>query len=182
MRNSGLSAHCSQDADRPTKTWSDVGSTVLSLLFKGRVIQTAKRAPSSAAPPRRGFNPLSPSELFQAVHMSSTLMCRSARWKLLCLALESWYFRSSLRNWGEGIAVTSQSGAESVRRAFDSPRPSRPCPPSRRRRRPSLCGCCRWPRSSAGRSRPRRAADLSHTDLKRSECQGEARPRTATAR
>lgn len=35
--------------------------------------------------------------------MSSTLMCRSARWKLLCLALESWYFRSSLRNWGRRV-------------------------------------------------------------------------------
>lgn len=52
------------------------------------------------------FSPLSPShksgspsELFQVVHMSSTLMCRSAWWKLLCLAVESWYFRSSLRNW-----------------------------------------------------------------------------------
>lgn len=54
-------------------------------------------------------DPSSPSELFQAVHMSSTLMCRSARWKLLCLALESRYFRSSLRNWGRGIAGMSLS-------------------------------------------------------------------------
>lgn len=34
--------------------------------------------------------------------MSSTLMCRSARWKLLCLALGSLYFRSTLINWGGG--------------------------------------------------------------------------------
>lgn len=46
--------------------------------------------------------PPSPSELFQVFHMSSTLMCMSARWKLLCLALGSLYFRSSLINWGRG--------------------------------------------------------------------------------
>lgn len=57
--------------------------------------------------PCSGDHVTSPSELFQADHMSSRLMWRSTRWKLLCLALESWYFRSSLRNWA--VAVISVS-------------------------------------------------------------------------
>lgn len=39
-----------------------------------------------------------PSEPFHAFHKSSTLMNWSSPWKLLCLALGSWQFKSSLRN------------------------------------------------------------------------------------
>lgn len=112
----------------------------------------------------------SPSELFQVFHMSSTLMYRSARWKLLCLALGSWYFRSSLRNWSLFVFLSVKSGQYTINNTlrlsvFVSPRLSPSCPPSRQRRHPSVCGCCGLPQNSAGSSHPCRAAGLSHTDL-----------------